>query len=404
MANLPWELKCPKVIGVNLTGSLNGWTAPKDIILKLAGILTVKGGTGAIVEYFGPGVDSISCTGMATICNMGAEIGATTSVFPYNKRMRDYLTATNRKDIAETAEKNKDFLSADPNCQYDSVIHINLSELEPHVNGPYTPDLATPISELGKTAQKNGWPLDIKAGLIGSCTNSSYQDMTRASSIAKQAIAKKLKAKSHFYVTPGSEQIRATIERDGLANTLRELGGTLLANACGPCIGQWDRKDVKKGEKNTIVSSYNRNFTGRNDANPATHSFVASPEMVVALSIAGRLDFNPLSDEIVDGEGKKFKLQEPTGDELPRNGFDPGQDTYKAPPSDGSKLTVKVDPKSDRLQLLEPFDKWDGKDLVDMPILIKIKAKCTTDHISAAGPWLKYRGHLDNISNNLFIG
>ncbi|XP_074601929.1 mitochondrial aconitase 1 isoform X2 [Brevipalpus obovatus] len=404
MANLPWELKCPKVIGVHLTGSLSGWTSAKDIILKLAGILTVKGGTGAIVEYFGPGVDSISCTGMATICNMGAEIGATTSVFPFNKRMRDFLAATNRKEIAETAEKHKDFLSADPNCKYDQVIEINLSELEPHVNGPYTPDLATPISKLGETAKKNNWPMDVRVGLIGSCTNSSYEDMSRAASLAKQALAHGIKSKSTFNVTPGSEQVRATIERDGLTKIFHEFGGTVLANACGPCIGQWDRKDVKKGEKNTIVSSYNRNFTGRNDANPATHSFVTSPEMVIALSIAGRLDFNPLKDDLTDSKGNKFKLQAPKGDELPAKGFDAGENTYQAPPSDGSSLSVKVDPKSDRLQLLAPFDKWDGKDLTEMNVLIKIKGKCTTDHISAAGPWLKYRGHLDNISNNMFIG
>lgn len=404
MANIPWELKCPKVIGVRLSGSLNDWSSPKDIILKIAEILTVKGGTGAIVEYFGPGVDSISCTGMATICNMGAEIGATTSVFPFNNRMRDFLTATKRKEIAEVAEKHRDFLSADPNCKYDQVIEINLDELEPHVNGPYTPDLATPISKLGETAKKHNWPMDVRVGLIGSCTNSSYEDMSRAASLAKQALAHGIKSKATFNVTPGSEQIRATIERDGLIKTFHEFGGTVLANACGPCIGQWDRKDVKKGEKNTIVSSYNRNFTGRNDANPATHSFIASPEIVIALSIAGRLDFNPLKDDLIDSKGNKFKLQPPKGDELPAKGFDAGENTYQAPPSDGSSLSVKVDPKSDRLQLLEPFDKWDGKDLTEMNVLIKIKGKCTTDHISAAGPWLKYRGHLDNISNNMFIG
>ncbi|CAG5121765.1 unnamed protein product [Candidula unifasciata] len=404
MANIPWELKCPKVIGVKLTGELSGWTSPKDVILKVAGILTVKGGTGAIVEYFGPGVDSISCTGMGTICNMGAEIGATTSVFPYNHRMQDYLKATSREGIASLANSYKDLLSSDANAEYDQVIEINLSQLEPHVNGPFTPDLAHPISQLGKTAKEKGWPLDIRVGLIGSCTNSSYEDMGRSVSIAKQALSRGVKAKSAFTITPGSEQIRATIERDGMAQVLRDIGGVVLANACGPCIGQWDRKDVKKGEKNTIVSSYNRNFTGRNDANPATHAFVTSPELVTALAIAGDLAFNPLVDELTGKDGKKFKLQSPTGDELPRNGFDPGQDTYQAPPKDSSAVKVVVAPDSKRLQLLSPFDKWNGKDLEDLLVLIKVKGKCTTDHISAAGQWLKYRGHLDNISNNLLIG
>ncbi|KAI4503690.1 hypothetical protein M0802_001093 [Mischocyttarus mexicanus] len=405
MANIPWELKCPKVIGVKLTGSLKGWTSPKDIILKVAGILTVKGGTGAIVEYFGPGVDSISCTGMATICNMGAEIGATTSVFPYNYRMQDYLNSTGRGEIAGEANKYKEkLLTADSGAKYDQVIELDLSTLEPHVNGPFTPDLAHPISKLGDTAKKNGWPNNIEVGLIGSCTNSSYEDMGRCANIAKQALSHGLKAKSTFNVTPGSEQIRATIERDGIAKTLRDFGGIVLANACGPCIGQWDRKDVKKGEKNTIVTSYNRNFTGRNDANPATHAFVTSPELVTALSIAGRLDFNPVKDKLKGKDGKEFLLDDPFGDELPSRGFDAGLDTYDAPPSDGSKVKVDVDAKSQRLQLLEPFDKWDGKDLTDLTVLIKVKGKCTTDHISAAGPWLKYRGHLDNISNNMFIG
>lgn len=404
MADIPWELKCPNVIGVKLTGKLSGWTSSKDIILKLADILTVKGGTGAIVEYFGPGVDSISCTGMGTICNMGAEIGATTSVFPYNSRMRDYLVSTTRKPIADMADKSKDLLSADEGCKYDRVIEINLDELEPHVNGPFTPDLAHPISKLGENAKKNGYPLEVKVGLIGSCTNSSYEDMNRSVSLAKQALKHGLKSKAIFTVTPGSEQIRATIERDGQAAVLRDFGAIVLANACGPCIGQWDRQDIKKGEKNTIVSSYNRNFTGRNDANPATHAFVTSPEMVTALSIAGRLDFNPLTDELTGADGKKFKLEPPTGEELPSKGFDPGQDTYQAPPKDSSNIKVDVDPKSQRLQLLSPFQKWDGKDLEDMVVLIKVKGKCTTDHISMAGPWLKYRGHLDNISNNMFIG
>ncbi|KAI4494906.1 hypothetical protein M0804_001107 [Polistes exclamans] len=405
MANIPWELKCPKVIGVKLTGGLKGWTSPKDIILKVAGILTVKGGTGAIVEYFGPGVDSISCTGMATICNMGAEIGATTSVFPYNYRMQDYLKSTGRGEIASEADKYREkLLTADSGAKYDQIIELDLSTLEPHVNGPFTPDLAHPISKLGETAKKNGWPNKIEVGLIGSCTNSSYEDMGRCANIAKQALKHGLKAKSTFNVTPGSEQIRATIERDGIAEILRDFGGIVLANACGPCIGQWDRKDVKKGEKNTIVTSYNRNFTGRNDANPATHAFVTSPELVTALSIAGRLDFNPMKDKLKGNDGKEFLLDNPFGDELPSRGFDAGVDTYDSPPTDGSKVKVDVDAKSQRLQLLEPFDKWDGKDLTELTVLIKVKGKCTTDHISAAGPWLKYRGHLDNISNNMFIG
>lgn len=405
MANIPWELKCPNVIGVHLTGKISGWTSPKDVILKVADILTVKGGTGAIVEYYGKGVDSISCTGMATICNMGAEIGATTSTFPFNQRMADYLAATGRAAIAGEAKKfQQSVLTADSGAKYDQVIEINLDTLEPHVNGPFTPDLAHPISKLGANSKKNGYPMDIRVGLIGSCTNSSYEDMGRCASIAKNAMKHGLKSKIPFNVTPGSEQIRATIERDGIAKTFSEFGGTVLANACGPCIGQWDRKDVKKGDKNTIVTSYNRNFTGRNDANPATHCFVTSPELVTALSIAGRLDFNPLTDELTGADGKKFKLDCPFGDELPQKGFDPGMDTYEAPPADGSKVKVDVDPKSQRLQLLEPFDVWDGKDLNDMTVLIKVKGKCTTDHISAAGPWLKYRGHLDNISNNMFIG
>merc|ERR1712141_711421 len=404
MADIPWELKCPKVIGVKLTGQLKGWTSPKDVICKLAGILTVKGGTGAIVEYHGPGVDSISCTGMGTICNMGAEIGATTSVFPFNQRMADYLAATERTPISDEAFQVKDqLLTADADCEYDQLIEINLSELEPHVNGPFTPDLATPIGELGATAKKAGWPLEVKDGLIGSCTNSSYEDMSRVASLMKQALAKGLKSKGTFYITPGSEQIRATIERDGLADTMREFGGIVLANACGPCIGQWDRQNVKKGEKNTIVTSYNRNFTGRNDANPATHCFVTSPELTVALTLAGSLDFNPLADKLTAADGSEFSLESPFGDELPETGFDPGEDTYQHPPADGSQVEVDVSPTSDRLQLLTAFDSWIGTDLTDMRILIKVKGKCTTDHISAAGPWLKYRGHLENISNNLLI-
>merc|ERR1712241_789759 len=404
MADIPWELKCPRVIGVKLTGELSGWTSPKDVILKLAGILTVKGGTMSIIEYFGPGVDSISCTGMGTICNMGAELGATTSVFPFNQRMADYLTATERSDIAGEAAKYKDsLLSPDAGCQYDQVVEIDLSTLEPHVNGPFTPDLATPISQLSDAAKQNSWPLEVKDGLIGSCTNSSYEDMSRVASLMKQALDKGLKSKGTFYITPGSEQIRATIERDGLADTMRQFGGIVLANACGPCIGQWDRQNVKKGEKNTIVTSYNRNFTGRNDANPATHCFVTSPEMTVALTLAGSLDFNPLSDKLTAADGSEFSLESPFGDSLPETGFDPGEDTYQHPPTDGSGVAVDVDPTADRLQLLTAFDKWIGTDLTDMRILIKVKGKCTTDHISAAGPWLKYRGHLENISNNLLI-
>uniref|UniRef100_A0A8C5AEQ2 Aconitase 2 n=1 Tax=Gadus morhua TaxID=8049 RepID=A0A8C5AEQ2_GADMO len=423
MADIPWELKCPNVIGVKLTGSLSGWTSPKDVILKVAGILTVKGGTGAIVEYHGPGVDSISCTGegatsslssftcdpppppspgMATICNMGAEIGATTSVFPYNHRMRTYLEKTGRREISAVADSFHQDLVPDEGCEYDQVVEINLSELKPHINGPFTPDWAHPVSEIGATAKKNDWPLEVKVGLIGSCTNSSYEDMGRAASLAKQALDKGLRCKSEFTVTPGSEQIRATIERDGYAQILRDVGGVVLANACGPCIGQWDRKDVKKGEKNTIVTSYNRNFTGRNDANPATHAFVTSPEVVTAMAIAGTLDFNPETDFLTAANGEKFRLQPPTGDELPSRDFDPGQDTYQHPPPQGA--SVDVSPSSNRLQLLEPFDRWSGTDLEELRVLIKVKGKCTTDHISAAGPWLKFRGHLDNISNNMLIG
>ncbi|CEI87639.1 Putative Aco1p [Rhizopus microsporus] len=404
MSGVPWELKCPKVIGVKLHGKMQGWTAPKDVILKVAGILTVKGGTGAIVEYFGPGVDTISCTGMGTICNMGAEIGATTSLFPFNRRMADYLRATNRAEIAKYAESFSENLKADKDAQYDELIEIDLDKLEPHLNGPFTPDLATPISKFKDALKENEWPQELKVGLIGSCTNSSYEDMVRAASIAKQATDHGLKAKSKFTITPGSEQIRATIERDGIMDTLTDVGGVVLANACGPCIGQWDRKDVKKGEKNSIVTSYNRNFTGRNDANPATHAFVASPEIVTALAIAGDMTFNPLTDALTDANGKPFRLNPPSGNELPPKGYDPGQNTYQAPPADSSKIEVKVDPKSNRLQLLEPFEKWNGQDIKEVPILIKVKGKCTTDHISMAGPWLKYRGHLDNISNNMLIG
>ncbi|KAG6031873.1 hypothetical protein E4U41_007394 [Claviceps citrina] len=404
MANLPWELKAPKVIGVKLTGQLSGWTTPKDIILKVADILTVKGGTGAIVEYHGPGLDSVSTTGQASIANMGAEIGATTSLFPFNDRMYDYLAATKRKDIGDFARSYASELRADQGVEYDQLIELNLSELEPHINGPFTPDLGTPISKFSQAVKENGWPEDLKVGLIGSCTNSSYEDMSRAASIARDALDHGLKAKAAFTVTPGSEQIRATIERDGQLKTFEEFGGIVLANACGPCIGQWDRQDVKKGEPNSILSSYNRNFTGRNDGNPATHSFVTSPDLVVALSIAGNLHFNPLTDTLKDKDGKEFKLKAPTGDGLPASGFDPGNNTYQAPPKERANVSVQVAPTSDRLQILQPFQPWDGKDAKDIPILIKAKGKTTTDHISMAGPWLKYRGHLDNISNNMLIG
>ena len=385
MANLPWELKAPKVIGVKLTGELSGWTSPKDIILKVAGILTVKGGTGAIVEYHGPGVNSISSTGMGTICNMGAEIGATTSLFPFNNSMYDYLAATKRRHIGDFARSYAAELKEDEGAEYDELIELNLSELEPHINGPFTPDLATPISKFKDAVKANKWPEELKVGLIGSCTNSSYEDMSRASSIAQDALDHGLKAKSMFTVTPGSEQIRATIERDGQLETLEEFGGMVLANACGPCIGQWDRKDVKKGEANSILSSYNRNFTGRNDANPATHSFVTSPDLVVALTLAGTLNFNPLTDTLKDKDGNDFKLSKPTGNGLPKNGYDPGRDTYQAPPEVRSEVSVAVSPTSDRLQILEGFKGWNGKDATDIPILIKCQGKTTTDHISSMG-------------------
>ncbi|CDI97785.1 aconitate hydratase mitochondrial [Echinococcus multilocularis] len=406
MAGLDWELKCPKIIGVELVGKLSGWTSAKDVILKVADILTVKGGTGAIIEYFGPGVESISCTGMATICNMGAEIGATTSVFPFNDRMVDFLRATGRGDIADLASKYRSkLLSPDKGCVYDRVIKIDLSELEPHLNGPYTPDLAHPISKLKSEAEAAGWPMEISAGLIGSCTNSSYEDMSRAASVVRQALEHGItKVPTKLIVTPGSEQIHATIERDGLIDVFKGFGGLVLANACGPCIGQWDRKDKKRGEPNTIVTSYNRNFTGRNDANPATHAFVASPEMVTALVLGGSLGFNPLTDELTAPNGTKFKLKPPEGDTLPRNGFQHVDPHFQSPPADASHVKVMISPTSDRLQVLSPFARWDGKDFLDMPVLIKVRGKCTTDHISAAGPWLKFRGHLDNISNNMFIG
>jgi aconitate hydratase len=410
MAGMPWELKWPKLIGVKLTGKLNGWTSAKDVILKLAGILTVKGGTGAIVEYFGDGTNSISCTGKGTICNMGAEIGATTSIFPFDEKMASYLRITKRVDVAALAEGLADELCADkevfvnPEKYYDQVIEINLSELEPHLNGPFTPDKAWPISKMKEAVKSENYPDKVSVGLIGSCTNSSYEDIDRSVSIAKQAVAKGLKTKSQFTITPGSEQVRATIERDGQLKTLTDIGGVILANACGPCIGMWKRMDMKMGERNTIITSFNRNFAKRNDGNPETLAFVASPEITTALAIAGSLSFNPITDELVNDKGEKVKLDAPSGEELPPRGFDEGSAGFVAPAEDGSKVEVKVDPKSDRLQLLTSFTPWDGKDLVDFPVLLKAFGKCTTDHISMAGPWLKYRGHLDNISNNMFIG
>eukprot|EP01128_Nolandella_sp_AFSM9_P008764 TRINITY_DN5440_c0_g1_i1.p1 TRINITY_DN5440_c0_g1~~TRINITY_DN5440_c0_g1_i1.p1 ORF type:complete len:775 (+),score=178.75 TRINITY_DN5440_c0_g1_i1:39-2363(+) len=405
MAGMPWELKAPKVIGVKLTGKLHDWTSPKDVVLKVADILTVKGGTGAIVEYFGPGVESISATGAATITNMGAEIGATTSIFGYNERVGDYLRATNRAGVADLAREFKHNLNADEGVHYDQLIEIDLDTLTPHLNGPFTPDLGNPIATVGAAAQENGWPVEISAALIGSCTNSSYEDMTRSNSIVRQAFEHGLKPKSKFFVTPGSEQIRATIERDGILGSFEEAGATVLANACGPCIGQWDRSDdMKKGTPNSIVTSYNRNFSMRNDGNPNTHAFVASPELTTVLSYAGRLDFDPTTDELEGADGKMFKFKAPYGDELPQNGFDAGMETYVNPPANREGLDVIVDPKSERLQLLAPFSKWNGKDIVEAPILIKAQGKCTTDSISMAGPWLKYRGHLENISNNMYIG
>lgn len=408
MAGLPWELKCPTVIGVHLKGKLSGWTASKDVILRVAHELTVKGGTGSIIEYFGPGVESISCTGMGTICNMGAEVGATTSIFPFNNRMATYLKATERAPIADLALKYKDSLmTADPGCTYDRVIEIDLDTLGPHINGPFTPDLSTSIDQMSEAVKSNEWPTEIRVALIGSCTNSSYEDMARAASLARQAAAQGLKVKSAFTVTPGSEQIRATIERDQLLKEFEKVGAMVLANACGPCIGQWNRKDVKKGEKNTILTSYNRNFSGRNDANPGTHAFIASPEIVTAMAFAGDLRFNPMTDTISTKDGGKFKFIAPDGDELPERGFDPGENTYQAPaatPEERQSVSIAIQPDSQRLQLLKPFPAWDLRDPIACPILIKVKGKCTTDHISAAGPWLRFRGHLENISDNFMIG
>jgi aconitate hydratase len=410
MAGMSWELKMPKLIGVKLTGKLSGWSSPKDVILKVAGILTAKGGTGAIVEYFGEGAISMSCTGKGTICNMGAEIGATTSTFGYDDSMDRYLRATDRAEIADLANGVREHLTGDAECYenpekyFDQVIEINLSELEPLINGPFTPDLATPISKMGETAKKNGWPTDLEYCLIGSCTNSSYEDISRAASIAKQAVDKGIKVGSQLTITPGSEQVRFTIERDGFIDTFDKMGALVFANACGPCIGQWDRAGADKKEKNSILHSFNRNFSKRADGNPNTHAFVASPEIVTAIALSGNLGFNPMTDTLTAADGTEVKLDPPTGFELPPKGFDVEDAGYNAPAEDGSGIVVNVAPTSDRLQLLTPFKPLDVDQVSDMRILIKAKGKCTTDHISMAGPWLKYRGHLENISNNCFIG
>lgn len=410
MSGMAWELKFPKLIGVKLTGKLNGWASAKDVILKVAGILTVKGGTGCIVEYFGDGAKSLSCTGKGTICNMGAEIGATTSTFGYDESMYRYLEATGRKEVADMAQSIADYLTADkevyenPEKYFDQLIEINLSELEPHINGPFSPDLAWPISKMKEAVNKNGYPEKLDVGLIGSCTNSSYEDISRSASIAKQAVDKKLKVKSEFTITPGSEQVRYTIERDGFIDIFKKIGGVVLANACGPCIGQWARAGADKQEKNSIITSFNRNFAKRADGNPNTHSFVASPEIVTALAIAGKMTFNPITDKLINEEGKEVMLDPPTGFELPPKGFAVEDAGYQAPAEDGSKVEVIVKPDSDRLQILTPFEKWNGEDYIGLRLLIKAKGKCTTDHISMAGPWLKYRGHLDNISNNMLTG
>ena len=410
MSGMAWELKFPKLIGVKLTGKLSGWTAPKDVILKVAGILTVKGGTGAVIEYFGEGAKAMSCTGKGTICNMGAEVGATTSTFGYDESMDRYLRATNRADVADAANAVASYLTGDdevyanPNEYFDQVIEINLSELEPHLNGPFTPDLATPISKMREEALKNDWPLQIQVGLIGSCTNSSYEDISRSASLAKQVADKNLKTKSQFTITPGSEVVRYTIERDGFIDTFNKIGATVFANACGPCIGMWDREGAEKEERNTIVHSFNRNFSKRADGNPNTLAFVGSPELVTALAIAGDLGFNPLTDKLINEDGEEVMLDEPTGNELPPKGFDAEDPGYQAPAADGSGVVIAVSDSSERLQLLAPFEPWNGENITGAKLLIKAFGKCTTDHISMAGPWLRFRGHLDNISNNMLIG
>lgn len=410
MAGMPWELKFPRLIGVKLTGKLSGWTSAKDVILKVAGLLTVKGGTGAILEYFGEGARSLSATGKGTICNMGAEIGATTSIFGFDQSMADYLNHTGRETVALEAQKIATHLTGDPEVYntpeeyFDQLIEINLSELEPHINGPFTPDLATPLSKFADAVKANNWPPVLSAGLIGSCTNSSYEDISRAASVAQQALDLGLKAKSEFTITPGSEQVRYTVERDGMLDIFEKIGGTVLANACGPCIGQWARHGADKQERNSIMTSFNRNFAKRNDGNPNTHGFVASPEIVTAFAIAGDLTFNPMTDTLETSDGRKVKLNEPRGIDLPPRGFAVKDNGYEAPAADGTKVELIVKPDSDRLQLLEPFAPWNGKDFQRLPLLIKAAGKCTTDHISMAGPWLRYRGHLENISNNMLIG
>ncbi len=410
MAGMAWELKFPRLIGVKLTGKLSGWASAKDVILKVAGILTVKGGTGRIVEYFGEGAESISCTGKGTICNMGAEVGATTSLFGYDQKMRGYLAGTGREDVATEADKVREHLTGDPEVYanpekyFDEVIEIDLSTLEPHINGPFSPDKAWPISEFAKAVKENDYPEKLEVGLIGSCTNSSYEDITRAASVANQAVEKNLDVSSEYTVTPGSELVRYTIERDGLISTFEKIGGVVLANACGPCIGQWARHGAEKQEKNSIITSFNRNFAKRADGNPNTHSFVASPEIVTALAIAGKLTFNPLVDTLVNKDGEAVMLDEPRGMELPEKGFEVKDNGYQEPAADGSKIEIEVDPASERLQLLSPFKPWDGEDMKGLKLLIKASGKCTTDHISMAGPWLRFRGHLDNISNNMLIG
>ncbi|CAG8452650.1 4521_t:CDS:2 [Paraglomus brasilianum] len=406
MAAIPWELKAPKIIGVKLTGRLNEWTSPKDVILHLVGKLTVRGGTGHIIEYFGPGVDTLSCTGMATICNMGAEVGATTSLFPFTESMYRYLSVTRREPVAKAAASNRYYLSADLHAQYDQIVEIDLSEIEPHINGPFTPDLSTPLSKFASLVKEKGWKDEIKVGLIGSCTNSSYEDMDRVTSIAKQALKKGIKPKAGFYITPGSEQVRATIERDGQISVLEQVDGKVLANACGPCIGQWKRSDISTDEENAILTSFNRNFRSRNDGNAKTMNFLASPELVTAMTFSGKLTFNPMVDTLVDKDGNPFKFSSPYGDELPSDGFDAGNPDYHAPPVSypNSTTEIKIPATSSRLQLLTPFPPFPGHEFKSLRVLVKVSGKCTTDHISAAGPWLKYKGHLENISNNTLIG